>query len=275
MSEYLIFTNDSFRFPSFPIALDGIGLSHLQEPILRVQGIPTHQWVQSLKGRGRLILQNKSYLIEEGSGIFLPANTPHEYCAIEGDWYVNFLCFNGFGALEMLKGLGLENPGVYTLSDPSKILEYEREIGRLYGTNEENKVPKASKLLYALLIDLALDITQNTHAQTTLSNHHLNQATLFMESHFQKAISLEDIAQSVHISKEYLCALFKKHLGISIFDLLLSIRIAHAKTYLVQFPQKKVREIAKMVGYEDSSYFCSVFKKCEGMTPITFRTTRR
>ena len=34
---------------------------------------------------------------------------------------------------------------------------------------------------------------------------------------------------------------------------------------------KKVKEIADAVGFKSPSYFCSVFKKAEGMTPDDFR----
>lgn len=275
MAEFLIFTNDSFRFPSLPIALDGLGISHLQESILRPNGIPPHQWVQGVSGRGKLILENKSYIVEEGSGIFLPAGTPHEYYSLEGDWYVNFLCFNGFAMKETLTAFGLTEPGVYQLSDPDKILKYEDDISQIYSSHDEPKAIKASKLLYSLLVDLSLDITQNTQSQKVLTNPHLSQATTYMEANFHKPITLDDIAFASSISKEYLCSLFKKHLGLSVFDLLLSIRIAHAKTYLIQFPNQKIHEIGRMVGYEDSSYFCYVFKKTEGLTPNAFRNTRR
>lgn len=275
MSEYLLFTNDSIRFPTIPIALNGIGIRHLQEHVLRVGGINTHQWIQCVNGSGRLILNDKSYIIEEGSGIFLPANTPHEYYAISNQWIVNFLCFNGNSVVDMMDILGLQKPGVYSLSQPEKILEYEQMLFELYTSDIEHKVLKASGILYSLIIDLALDITKNPASQNSLSNQHMNQAIHYMETHYQESVSLSDIAQSVSLSREYLCALFKKSLGVSVFDYLLSIRLAQAKTFLVQHPQKKVKEIAAMVGYEDTSYFCSVFKKNENMTPLEFRHSRR
>ena len=47
-------------------------------------------------------------------------------------------------------------------------------------------------------------------------------------------------------------------------------KVEKAKDLLI-FSDKKINEIAEMVGINNYSYFCKVFKKIEGMTPIKYR----
>ena len=54
------------------------------------------------------------------------------------------------------------------------------------------------------------------------------------------------------------------------FEYLAKVRIGQAKIMLAQ-EKYTVNEIAQIVGYNDCSYFCSVFKKHEGISPAEFR----
>jgi YesN/AraC family two-component response regulator len=55
------------------------------------------------------------------------------------------------------------------------------------------------------------------------------------------------------------------------FEYLTGIRIQKAKEMLTGSGSFKLTEIARSSGYNDTSYFCAVFKEHEGVTPIEFR----
>lgn len=92
-----------------------------------------------------------------------------------------------------------------------------------------------------------------------------------MEQHYDRDLSLDELAELVGLSKEYLCTLFKKTMKQTIMQYLLTIRISQARTLLIRFPEKKVQEIAKLCGFESPSYFGKKFKQETGMTPDAFR----
>ena len=50
-----------------------------------------------------------------------------------------------------------------------------------------------------------------------------------------------------------------------------NLRIQKAKDLLLKHPDLRVREIAYKLGYENESYFGSIFKKTEGFSPGKFR----
>lgn len=274
MEEQLTFAGGAELMPHLPLALEGLGLRHLQEDIDRPEGILPYQWIQSLDGCGILMLDGISYKVPEGCGMFLPSLSRHAYRSISGPWYVSFLCFNGRLAPALLKTLGLTKPAVYKLSQPEKILAYKKEIYQIYQSGCLNRTLLASQKIYSLLTDLAFDINETNAGRKASQNEKVHAAVSFMESNFYRPLGLADIAENSGLSKEYMCQLFKSAMGCTVLDYLLHIRLSNAKAELIKFPGKKIEAIAAASGFETSSYFCAVFKKYEGMTPGHFRKSR-
>ena len=90
----------------------------------------------------------------------------------------------------------------------------------------------------------------------------------YLEARYREPISLDTLANEVHLTRDYLCALFKKEMGHTILQRLTLIRIGWARLYLEQYPDKKAYEIGKMCGFESPSYFGKRFREAVGMTPI-------
>lgn len=83
-------------------------------------------------------------------------------------------------------------------------------------------------------------------------------------------LTVEEIAKEVYLSPNYIRSIFKEKMGETILDYLTKVRINHAAE-LLKDKALKVREVAHSVGYENVSYFCSVFQKHRGSTPNEFR----
>lgn len=272
--EQLIFSGFPKACSSLPIVLGGLGICHLQEHVDRPLGLDSWQWIQSVRGRGEMIFQGQAYTVDEGSGILLPPGTPHIYYGLTHRWIVNFLCFNGACLPQIMKTLGLLTPGVYRLTAPDVILEYEQRLYESYIASPENS-RSTSAIIYELLLALSQDIARTSLGQEGSANEKVHQAICFMYSHYQENISLGDISGAAGLSREYLCQLFKRHTNFTVLDYLISIRIAKAKARLIKYPEKTISEIARLCGFESPSYFCAVFKKYEKQTPRQFRKIRR
>ncbi|WP_141500270.1 response regulator [Paenibacillus luteus] len=83
-------------------------------------------------------------------------------------------------------------------------------------------------------------------------------------------LTVEEIAKEVYLSPNYIRTIFKEKMGETILDYLTKVRINRAAE-LLKDKALKVREVAHSVGYENVSYFCSVFHKHRGSTPNEFR----
>lgn len=99
----------------------------------------------------------------------------------------------------------------------------------------------------------------------------VNKACEYIVANCQHNLSLEEVAQTVHLSPFYFSRLFKKEKGYNFADFITRVRLNKAKKML-QNPDYTVVRIAAEVGYQDASYFCRVFRRECGMTPNQFRS---
>ena len=88
----------------------------------------------------------------------------------------------------------------------------------------------------------------------------------YIDDHYQDSITLEELAGTFSISKEYLSSLFKRDNGCTFTEYVTRIRMEKAKELIVEYhiPLKKVPE---MVGYVDVPHFYKSFKRYFGITP--------
>ena len=76
--------------------------------------------------------------------------------------------------------------------------------------------------------------------------------------------------EKLGISLNYANTLFRKKYNITIFEYLVSFRIAQAKK-LLEDPSLMAYEVAQQVGYSSKAYFSTVFKQHTGLTPKEYR----
>lgn len=91
----------------------------------------------------------------------------------------------------------------------------------------------------------------------------------YITLHYKEAISLNEMADIMSISRPYLSSLFKKEMGISFKDYLISFRINRALEIL-QEKDLPLWMVADMVGYPDYAQFSKIFKRKMGMSPSQY-----
>ena len=90
---------------------------------------------------------------------------------------------------------------------------------------------------------------------------------------YSENISLRDLSNKYFINSSYLGQLFRKKYGKSFKEYLTEYRISKAVDLLLH-TDKKISEIAGMVGYMDIDYFLKKFIEIKGCTPSKFRKSR-
>lgn len=110
-------------------------------------------------------------------------------------------------------------------------------------------------------------------AASTSVNHIIIQRALqYIEVHYNKKINLREIAKYLHISPNYFCDLFKKHLNKTFVEYVNDYRIEKSKLLLKDIALS-ISEVSQAVGYSESKYFCNIFKKKTGITPTEYRNS--
>lgn|GEM_PF-344616 len=97
--------------------------------------------------------------------------------------------------------------------------------------------------------------------------HHVKR---LIEEHYGESIGLEWLASRVYLVPSYLSFLFRKETGTSLNKYITTYRMQKAER-LVRETNMKIVEIARSVGYENLSYFCSLYRTHYGITPQKHR----
>ena len=92
----------------------------------------------------------------------------------------------------------------------------------------------------------------------------------YIHENYSTISSIEEIASKLFVSYSHLRNVFKKELGITIYDFLLSVRMEEAKNLLTT-TKMNLSQIAYKVGYSDYDYFKTVFAKYNGITPREYQ----
>ncbi|MCR5101362.1 MAG: helix-turn-helix domain-containing protein [Butyrivibrio sp.] len=98
------------------------------------------------------------------------------------------------------------------------------------------------------------------------SNSIVSRAKAFVHEHYKEEISRTEVAASVYLTPEYMAKMFKKETGISIKQYITDYRVSKAKE-LLSNPDIRISDVATDVGFDNFSYFSTVFKKTTGYTP--------
>lgn len=92
----------------------------------------------------------------------------------------------------------------------------------------------------------------------------------YIRAHYMEEIRLEDIAASANISKNTAIRYFGEKIGVSPVEYLIRYRIG-VSCKLLKETSDKISHIAGCVGYENTSYFCRLFRKHVGVSPQKYR----
>ena len=253
-----------------PLKLVYIGCNHELELSNHPNGAGFCMWYTCTEGKGEFTVDGKRVILQPGQCVILLPDTPFSCKALSGGCIIHLLGFTGPCCIELLRVFGIEESGIYQVSDKSILPETMERLVRMH---RQNAAPEEySKVCYSLLMDLAPHIERLSDIQAEAPvNETIQRVMEYLEAHYREPISLDTLADEVHLTKEYLCVLFKKEMGHTILHRLTLIRIGWARLYLEQYPDKKAYEIGRMCGFDSPSYFGKKFREVVGMTPDAYR----
>lgn len=104
------------------------------------------------------------------------------------------------------------------------------------------------------------------YAQSMAMPAFLCASLAFIQANYMYELSLKQIADEIHMNPWYYSTQFKRYMNMGVSEYHNQIRVKNAKKLLGQ-GDLKISDVADMVGYKETSYFCTVFKKIVGVSP--------
>lgn len=150
------------------------------------------------------------------------------------------------------------------LSEKSRKFQALSVIEALLTLSEDRHSRRVSQAPYQL----------KTFGEHETINKRLMLAKQFVENNFAKAIRIEDLCLTLHISESSAYRLFEKHYGCSFSEHLKHYRVGKACEQLVK-SETPIQLIAEETGFLNLSNFNRQFKKVKSMTPSEYRAQFR
>lgn len=224
------------------------------------------------KGQFNNINTKKTYTIEKGKGYLILPNTLTSYQADYDDpWVYYWLEVNGHKASKLFEqaGINQQNP-IFEIDNLDSIDSIFEPIDFLI----ENKTDNDSMILsqcfrfFALLQEHSTLYRQKKYPSAKLL--YVQQAIFYIKQNFKHSITLNQVAQFVNISPQYLTKLFRQELSTSVSDFIIDTRMSEAM-HLLKETNLTIHEISEKVGYKNQFYFSIAFKKRFQLSPSEFR----
>ena len=92
----------------------------------------------------------------------------------------------------------------------------------------------------------------------------------YIMEHYQEELSLKSLALHFKGNAAYIGQVFKRDMHKSFSDYLKDVRIEKAKELLLK-SELSTKDIARRVGFANTTYFCTVFKNETGLSPDRYR----
>ncbi len=105
----------------------------------------------------------------------------------------------------------------------------------------------------------------------------IKDAISFIETHYSEPIMLEDIAESIHISKSECCRCFKRAVDMTPIEYLMKYRILQSAEMILKNDRSftSISDLAYSVGFNNASYYNKLFKQYFGCTPSQYRNNSK
>lgn len=234
-------------------------------------GIRDHYLIHYIiSGKGCYKVHGQTFLLHAGDTFLVYPNTEVLYCADEADpWEYAWVGFTGSDASMILNATDF-TPDVPIIRDTPLGDNIRRQILHIYDARG-NEFEHAVEMTGRLYTMLALFMHGATRSGSQNSTHsYVQKGIEFISSNYSYAITVEDIADYVGVSRSHLFRSFETVLGQSPKEYLTDFRMKQA-CYLLEHSDLSITAIANSLGFDNSLYFSKTFHKQKGMSPKEYR----
>lgn len=240
-----------------------------------------------VKGNGKLIVANSVHSYDMGHIYVVGSNTPHLFQSTSGSeishmitlfvtpesFGVDFFSIPELG--EVKRFFEISAGGLRVLSKKKSIRKIMRKL------STENKFRTFQ--LFLLLVEKVnsaevLGLTSFVPSKKLISNtegRRLQVVFDFAVNNFDKQITLNHVADLVHMTTPAFCRFFKQRTNRTFFEFLIELRIAHACQLLSRNEKIAIAEISEASGFNSISNFNRKFKKVKSMSPSRYAKKMR
>lgn len=219
-------------------------------------------------GKAQIEVDGRNYLAKRGTMVYLPAKSKTKILPDDED-PCTFIYFGFAGAntKEYIKACGFTKDILVYHDNAVALKEYFDALYSRYSAKEFLDI-KCLGLAF-IIISTIIDTIKPLDENLSRKERHISLAKDFIYNNYQFPISIVDIANSVGVTPNYLANIFDAVLGYSPKRFLTELRMERAKN-LLKTGKYKMKDVGKLVGYDNQLHFSAEFKKNVGCSPLDY-----
>lgn len=161
---------------------------------------------------------------------------------------------------------------VYTFDGNNDVLPCMRKIL----TEMQNRESNFQILCQAYMDIIVVQLMRNASVSAVPihsrlpANRQCATVKRYIDHHYKENLTLDELAEKVSISKYHMAHAFKREYGVSPINYIIDCRIQEGKRLLAE-TDLAPSQIASILGFSSSSYFCKTFSNIEGTSPTEYR----
>lgn len=128
--------------------------------------------------------------------------------------------------------------------------------------------------LKTIFISEITEIILYLHTEDSQYTPVVKQIMEEVRKNYKEDMNLKTLAYKYHMNASYLGQIFQKEVGCSFTQYLSNTKNKIAKDLILN-TNMKINDIAKEVGYPDTSYFYRKFKQCYGVSPASLLNMKK
>lgn len=224
-------------------------------------------------GSGTYEINQTSYHLSAGEGFIVRKGTKVTYYGNkENPWKYYWVGLNGRHLNSYLKLTTLKNQTIIHFAPDSQAANVIKNICLFTKNHQDstNNIVWYKYKIYELLWSLSNEFRDKDYSLELPQRSYEEIAFDYIQSNYNKRMTITDVANYIGISRSYLYRLFKHKYEMSPQEFLQEKRLKTAKK-LLHTTNKTINEVAYDIGYENQLLFSKNFKKEFGMSPSRYR----
>lgn len=230
---------------------------------------PFHCIEYVAQGEGSMVLRGRTYRLTPGTVFSYGPDVPHHLRTDAASLLTKyFVDFGGRRSVRLLDEAGLGQGGAVQVSEPNRI----RAVFDDLVDNGVRSTAYSPMICTCVLEHLVLAIRECAVPYGTFSTPAFTtylRCRQYIEDHWQRIRTLDEVAARCAVSEAYLCRLFQRFDHRSPYQFLTRMKMGQA-IQLLQVRGAKIGEVSEAMGYPDPFHFSRVFKKVYGVSPRQF-----
>jgi len=227
----------------------------------------------TLSGTGCFEKNGQCYSVEEGKGFWISLPEDSAYYlpkACNAPWTFLYLHFGGELIAPFATRLEEMTGGFFSLEPTSQCIRLALQLHQRLFPGNKLQSYESTEFTYQFLCTLLRDLEL---VDSTPPNSLASKGKKILEEEYPYITGIDTLAERLGVSQEHFCRIFKSEMNITPGQYLNQLRI-QAAMYELLNTNDRIEIIARRTGFSTANYFCKVFRRHVGASPIQYRNMK-